>query len=300
MRKIILSFFTLFIVYGFVSKVLYYKSIKEEESIVLTYDDNDDIIDWNHSGKQLAFISSFTGTKNVYVLDLTNLKFSESTKGFYSANHLNEIIDKKNIYIPITSTKDTAHSAPIWNPNSTRILSIGTYQNTNEIFYTSRKSLKLIGTGIKDVVCANWKNNNSIYFTKKNQPKKLFIKNIKSKSDSLLLETETNILGISNQKGTIYLACQGGVLEYKPNLNKKDWFIMPVDGNTAWRLNKLSFVVKSISGEARIHDLNNKVTHPLFIGEGDGSPSISKDKKFVTFYSKFLNGIILKRLKKNY
>lgn len=300
MRNIISCTLLLLMSLALTAQTPSYKNIKNDESIVLTYDDNDDIIDWNHSGKQLAFISSYTGTKNVYILDLLNLKYSESTKGFYSANHLNEIIEQKNIYIPITSTKDTSHSSPIWSPNSTRILSIGSYGESNEIFYTNRKSLKLIGTGIKNVVCANWKNNNTIYFTRKDQPRKLFTTSVSNPKDSLLLEADTTILGISNQKGILYIACEGGVLEYKPNTNKKEWYIMPVNGQSAWRLKRLSFVVKSISGEARIHDLNNKVTHPLFIGEGDGSPSLSKDKQYVTFYSKFLNGIILKRLKKNY
>lgn len=299
MHKLI-QLLILILCFGFISETYTYKNIQEDECIVLSSDDNDDIIDWDHTGRELTFTSKFTGTKNIYVLDLMNLKFTETTKGFHSASYLNEYIEKKEIYIPITSTKDTSHSSPIWSLNSNKILSIGEYQNTNEIFYTNRNTLKLVGTKIKDVICANWKNNYTFYYTKKEQPRKLYQKNIRNHKDSLLLEAKSNITGISNQKGKIYLTCKGGVLEYKPNRNTKEWYIMPVSGSTSWRLERLSFIVKSESGEARIHDLNNKVTHPLFIDEGDGSPSLSKNKKFVTFYSKFLNGIVLKRLKKKY
>ena len=150
------------------------------------------------------------------------------------------------------------------------------------------------------MVTVNWKSNSEFYYVKKEEPTKLYQINIKTKKDSLILTAPQEILGISKQKGTLYLACIGGVFEYKKNSGKKGWYKMNINGKTAWKLGRLNFIVKNINNEAQIIDLNNGTTEALFIGDGDGDPSLSKSSKFVAFYSKFLNGIVIKKLKDKY
>ena len=58
--------------------------------------------------------------------------------------------------------------------------------------------------------------------------------------------------------------------------------------------------VKNKNGQAQIMDLNNGVGKALFIGNEDGAPALSSSNNFVAFYSKFLNGIIIKKLKRKY
>ena len=288
------------IFFSFGKDINSYKTIKNGENLVITYDNNDGIIDWDKTGKRIVFTSSYTGTKNIYYIDLMSIKFSLTTKGFYTANYINEFIDKEKIYIPITSSVDTSYICPKWSTSGNRIVSIGIYPGTNEIFYTNRSTLKTIGTGIKNVVTVDWKSNSEFYFVKTTEPNKLYQINIKTKKDSLILTATQDILGISKQKGVLYLACNGGVLEYKKTTKKKEWYKMNINGKTAWKLGRLNFIVKNVNSEAQIIDLNNGTTETLFIGDGDGDPSLSKSLKFVAFYSKFLNGIIIKNLKHKY
>lgn len=286
--------------FSFGSEVNSYKKIKNGENLVITYDDNEGIIDWDDSGNRIAFTSSYNGSKNIYYLDLMNIKFSSVTKDFYTANYVSELIDKKKIYFPITSGIDTTFKCPKWSASGNIILSIGIYSETSEIFHTNRSTLKTIGTGIKDVTAVCWKSNFEVYFVKKTEPENLYKVNIKTKTDSLILNAPQNILGISKQKGVIYLACNGGVLEYKKETKKQKWYKMNINGKTAWKLDRLNFIVKNINGEAQIIDLNNGTSEALFIGDGDGDPAMSDDKKYVAFYSTFLNGIVIKKLKSKY
>ena len=286
--------------FSFGSEVNSYKKIKNGENLVITYDDNEGIIDWDDSGNRIAFTSSYNGSKNIYYLDLMNIKFSSVTKDFYTANYVSELIDKKKIYFPITSGIDTTFECPKWSASGDIILSIGIYSETSEIFHTNRSTLKTIGTGIKGVTAVCWKSNLEVYFVKKTEPENLYKVNIKTKTDSLILNAPQNILGISKQKGVIYLACNGGVLEYKKETKKQKWYKMDINGKTAWKLDRLCFIVKNINGEAQIIDLNNGTSNALFIGDGDGEPALSENKKYVAFYSKFLNGIVLQKLKNKY
>lgn len=286
--------------FSFGSEVNSYKKIKNGENLVITYDDNEGIIDWDDSGNRIAFTSSYKGSKNIYYLDLMNINFSSVTKDFYTANYVSELIDKKKIYFPITSGIDTTFECPKWSASGNIILSIGIYSETSEIFHTNRSTLKTIGTGIKDVTTVCWKSNFEVYFVKKTEPENLYKVNIKTKTDSLILNAPQNILGISKQKGVIYLACNGGVLEYKKETKKQKWYKMNINGKTAWKLDRLNFIVKNINGEAQIIDLNNGTSEALFIGDGDGDPAMSDDKKYVAFYSNFLNGIVIKKLKSKY
>jgi len=298
--KYLVIFFFTFIFFSFGSEVYSYKKIKNGENLVITFDDNEGIIDWDDSGNRIVFTSSYNGSKNIYYLDLMNIKFSSVTKDFYTANYISELIDKKKIYFPITAGIDTIFECPKWSSSGNRILSIGTYSETSEIFYTNRSTLKTIGTGIKDVATVCWKSNSEVYFVKKIEPENLYKVNLKTKKDSLILNASQNILGISKQKGVIYLACNGGVLEYKKETKKQKWYKMNINGKTAWKLDKLSFIVKNMNGEAQIIDLNNGTSEALFIGDGDGEPALSENKKYVAFYSKFLNGIVIKKLNNKY
>lgn len=267
---------------------------------MLTYDTNSGGIDWDKNGRRIVFTSSFEGTQNIYYINLMNLKYSEATKGFYTADYINEFVDKKQIYIRVTAGKDTVYSDPKWSPKDGKILSIGTYKNENEIFYTNRITSKTIGTGIKNVVATNWKNNQEIYTVYKEKNNQLYSTSLAQKTDSLLLTAPSDILGISKQKGVLYIACNGGVLEYKTETKKTEWYKMNISGKTAWKLNRLNFIAKHTSGDAQIIDLNNGVTESLFMGEQDGDPALSRDKKFVGFYSDFLKGIVIKKLIKKY
>jgi hypothetical protein len=299
LRHISILFF-ITVIFSFGDETYSYRKIKSGESIVITYDNNNGILDWDKTGKRIVFTSSLKGTKNLYYLDLMNLKFSSATKGFYTANYISDFIDKEKVYIPLTSSADTSYTCPKWSTSGNKVVSIGSYSSNNEIFYTNRATLKTIGTKIKNVITVNWKSNSEFYFVKENEPNNLYQINIKTRKDSLILTSSDNILGISKQKGILYLACKGGVLEYKRGSNKKEWYKMNINGNTVWNLGRLNFIVKNISGEAQIIDLNNGTTETLSIVDGDGDPALSKSTKFVAFYSKFLNGIVIKKLKNKY
>lgn len=286
--------------FSFGSEVNSYKKIKNGENLVITYDDNEGIIDWDDSGNRIAFTSSYNGSKNIYYLDLMNINFSSVTKDFYTANYVSELIDKKKIYFPITTGIDTTFECPKWSASGNIILSIGVYSDNREIFYTNRSTLRTVGTGIKNVVTVCWKSNSEVYFVKKTEPRSLYKANIKTKMDSLILNATQNILGISKQKGAIYLACNGGILEYKKETKRQKWYKMNINGKTAWKIDRLIFIVKNMNGEAQIINLNDGTSEALFIGDGDGEPALSENKKYVAFYSKFLNGIVLQKLKKKY
>jgi Tol biopolymer transport system component len=295
LKKFLILFFIL-IFFSFRAEIYSYKTIKKGENILITYDVNEGIIDWDKTGKRILFTSSYTGTKNIYYLDMMNIKFSSATKGFYTANYINEFIEKEKVYIPITSANDTTFECPKWSPTSNRIVSIGSYSGINEIFFTNRSTLKTIATGLKNVITVHWKSNSEFFFVKKDEPKNLYQVNIKTRVDSLILTANQNILGISRQKGSLYLACDGGVIELKIDSNKKELYEMNINGKTAWKLDRLNFIVNNIDGDAQIIDLNNGTTKSLFIGDGDGDIALSRDEKFVAFFSKFLNGIVIKKL----
>lgn len=285
---------------SFQSDVFSYRNIKEDECIVITYDNNNGGIDWDRGDKRIVFQSQYSGSSQVYFIDLMNLKYNAATKGFYTAEYINNLVNKNSIYVPLTDTKDTAHSMPKWSMDGARVLSIGSYNETNEVFITNRTTFKTIGTKVKNISSAHWKSNKELFIVKKDQPKRVYSINLKTLKDSLIVEADTTILGISKQKSTLYLACDGGVLEYKLNSSKKAWFAMHINGHSTGRLKRLNFVVKTKSGEAQIADLNNRKLHPLFVGEGDGSPVLSRSKKFVAFYSSFLNGIVIKKLNRKF
>jgi len=288
------------IFFSFEKGVHSYKTIKNNENIVVTYDNNEGIIDWDNNDKRILFTSSYTGTKNIYFLDLMKIKFSFATKDFFTANYLNDFTSKEKVYIPITSSIDTSYECPKWSASGNRILSIGKYSGTSEIFYTYISTLKTISTGIKGIVTANWKSNSELYYVKKNEQKNLYQFDLKSKKDSLILDSPQKIIGISKQKGILYLACEGGIIEYKKDTKEKNWYKMNINGKTAFKLDRLNFIVKNINGQAQIINLNNGTSEALFIGDGDGDPALSKSEKFIALYSKFLNGIVIKKLKKKY
>ena len=63
---------------------------------------------------------------------------------------------------------------------------------------------------------------------------------------------------------------------------------------------KLNFIGLDKNNSAEVLDLNNGTKHPFSVGEKDGSPVISKDEKFVAFFSGYINGIVIKRVNKKF
>lgn len=299
MRKLIL-FFGLLITFSFLKDNYNYKFIDIGECLVVTSDNNEGGVDWHPSGEKIVFSSPCSGTQNIYYLDLLNLKYSPVIEGYYTANYINDFIDNREIYISLTDSKDTSYSEPKWSASGNKILSIGSYSGNNEVFCTNRTTLKTVGTGIKNISATNWKSLDELYIVKKEELRNLYLTSLNDKTDALILTAPENILGISKQKGILYLACNGGVLEYKTETKKQKWFKMNINGKTAWKLNRLNFIVKNKNGQAQIMDLNNGVGKALFIGNEDGAPALSSSNNFVAFYSKFLNGIVIKKLKRKY
>ena len=62
------------------------------DSLILTYDDNKGGLDWDNSGRRIAFESSFEESKNIYFIDFYDLPVTFSNNGFHYAKYINELI----------------------------------------------------------------------------------------------------------------------------------------------------------------------------------------------------------------
>lgn len=285
---------------SFLSDRLPYKEIQYGDSLILTYDDNSGCLDWDNSGRRIAFESSFEDSKNIYFIDLYDLPITFSRNGFHYARYINELTSKNSVYIPLAVSKDTAFTSPKWNLTGKLLLSVGQYGLKNEVFISKRITRKTLGTKIKNVTAANWKNDSILLIVKKDQPKQLLEISRKTLKSKVILNTEHNIIGISKQKNAIYLSSIGGVCELSYSTKKSVWFELPIKGQTTGKLGKLNFIGLDKNNSAEILDLNNGTKHPFSVGEKDGSPVISKDEKFVAFFSGYINGIVIKRVDKKF
>jgi len=298
-RKITLIIFS-FILSSFTSGGGYtYREIQYGESLIVTYDNNMGVIDWDRAGKKLAFEATFEGKSKIYYLNLFDLPINFSRSGLHVAKYVNELSDKKRVYVTLTEN-DTAFVSPKWSNDSRRVLSIGNPEESAEIFITNVSTRKTIGTKIKNIETAHWKNDTALFVVFKNEPKKLYLFDQIKNSKKLVTETNHPIIGINRQKTDLYLACYGGCYELSLKTKKLEWFELPIKGKTVSRLKRLNFVGLNYSGGSQVLDLNNAETHPFSVGENDGSPAISQDEKFVAFYSGYVNGIVIKRIDKKF
>lgn len=299
MNKVFLAIIFL-IGFSFIDGGYTYREIKYGDSLVVTYDNNLGEIDWDNSGKKIAFEATFEGPSKIYYLDLFDLPINFSRNGFHAAKYVNELTDKKRIYVPIIGSADTAYTSPKWNKNGRKILSIGQAGSENEVFISNRLTKASIGTKIKNVTTAHWKNDSILYVVFSDNPKQLVEISRRTKKKKILAKTNHPIIGITKQKNALYLAARGGVYEYSYVTKKPEWFELPIKGKSVFRLGRLNFVGLNYSGSAQILDLNNAISHPFSVGDNDGPPAISRDSKFVAFYSGFVNGIIIKRIDKKF
>ena len=300
MYKHLVIISTLF-VFSFTQQSSYtYRNIQYGDYLAITYDNNQGELDWDNSSNNLAFVSSNNGKREVFYLNLPKTPVKSAGNGFYSANYLNELISKENVYNLLFSSNDTSFYSPKWNKKGNKILSIGKTENENEIFITSKKTKELIGTKIKNVEAAHWKNDSTFYVVYHNNPNQLLEITVKDKQKKVVAETKFPIIGISKQNNTLLLTSKGGVSQFSIKNNSLEWFNLPIKGHTVWRLAKLNFVGLNQNGNAQVLDLNNAIEHPFCYGDNNGPPAISSDKKFVAFYSEFFKGIIIKRIDKKF
>ena len=285
---------------SFLSNRLPYKEIQYGDSLILTYDDNNGGLDWDNSGRRIAFESSFEESKNIYFIDFYDLPITFSRNGFHYARYINELTDRNSVYNPLAVARDTAFTSPKWSLTGKLLLSVGQYGLKNEVFISKRSTRKTLGTKIKNVAAANWKNDSILLIVKKDQPKQLLEISRKTLKSKVILNTEHNIIGISKQKNAIYLSSIGGVCELSYSTQKSIWFELPIKGQTTAKLGKLNFIGLDKNNSAEVLDLNNGTKHPFSVGEKDGSPVISKDEKFVAFFSGYINGIVIKRVDKKF
>ncbi|MDG1517316.1 MAG: hypothetical protein P8Q42_04760 [Flavobacteriales bacterium] len=285
---------------SFLNDRLPYKKMQYGDSLILTYDDNKGGLDWDNSGRRIAFESSFEESKNIYFIDFYDLPVTFSNNGFHYAKYINELTDRNSIYNPLAVARDTAFTSPKWNLTGKLLLSIGQYGLKNEVFISKRITRKTLGTKITDVAAANWKNDSILLVVKKNQPKQLLEISRKTLKSKVILNTKHNIIGISKQKNAIYLSSIGGVCELTYSNHKSIWFELPIKGQSTAKLGKLNFIGLDKNNSAEVLDLNNGTKHPFSVGENDGSPVISKDEKFVAFFSGYINGIVIKRVNKKF
>lgn len=277
-----------------------YRNINYGDYLAITYDENQVDIDWDNSSNNLAFVSTNKGSNEIFFIELNRISISFAGNGFYSADYLNELVSKENIYHSLFSSNDTSFCAPKWNNNGNKILSIGKTKNENEIFITTKTSRVISGTKIKNIKAAHWKNDSTLYVIYLSNPNQLFETTIKQKHKKLITETKFPVIGITKQKNSLLLTSAGGVSDYSIEKHTLNWFKLPVKGETVWRLAKLNFVGLNKNGNAQILDLNNANTHPFCFGDNNGTPAISGDKKFVAFYSDSFKGIIIKRIDKKF
>lgn len=303
MPKILITILFLFGI-SFVEGGYDYKEIKYGESLVVTYDKNMGEIDWDNSGKKITFVSKSDGLSKIYYLSLFDLHINFTRNGFHSAQYINELVNKDRVFINVMGegTK-TAYSAPKWNATGRKILAIGKTKNETELFITTKiiqGKHQTKGTKIKNINTAHWKNDSTFYVVYSDKPKQLVEVSITTMKKKVLAESNLPIIGISKQNSVLNLASIGGVSEYFIGSKKIIWYDLPVNGTTIWRLGRLNFVGLNYSGSAQVLDLNNAITYPFSVGDNDGTPAISRDEKFVAFYSGFVNGIIIKRLDKKF
>ena len=277
-----------------------YRNINYGDYLAITYGENQGEIDWDNAGNYLAFVSSENHINKVFCLNLNKLPINSAGKGFYSADYLNDVMSNKKIYIPLFCSQDTSFYSPKWNATGSNILSIGKIGDKNEIFITDKTSSFLKGTKIKDVEAAHWKNDTIFYVVYKSNPNELFETTILNNKNKKIAETKFPIIGISKQDQTLLLTSKGGVTEFSIKNKKLRWFQLPIKGKTVWQLGKLNFVGLNENGNAQVLDINNANTYPFCFGDNNGNPSISRDKKFVAFYSESFKGIIIKRIDKKF
>lgn len=277
-----------------------YKEIMYGDALVVTYDQHTGTIDWDKSGQRIAFESSFEGSKNIYFLKLFDLPINFARNGFHSAKYINNLDDKSRIYVPMAVAADTNFTEPKWDNNGRRLLCIGEHNGNTEVFVTNKRTLVCKGTGIKNIETANWKNDTLLYIVTKKEQNKLYTISLKTKKKQLLFESQHKITGISKQRLAIYLTCENGVIELNPKTNEGTWYQLPIKGKSTSRLGRLNFLALNKDGSASVLDLNNAISHPFLAGNMDGAPALSGDEKFVAFYSEFVNGIVIKRINKEF
>ncbi len=300
MHKHLFIISTLFIFSFTLQSTHTYRNIQYGDYLVITYDNNDGELDWDNSGNNLAFVSSNNGKSEIFYLNLPKIPVKSAGNGFYSANYLSELISKKNIYNLLFTSNDTSFYSPKWNKKGNKVMSIGKTENESEIFITAKKKQELIGTKIKNVIAAHWKNDSTFYIVHQNHPKQLSEITLRDKQKKVIAETKFPIISISKQNNSILLTSKGGVSQFSIKNNSLEWFNLPVKEHAVWRLAKLNFVGLNQNGNAQILDLNNAIEYPFCYGDNNGPPAISSDKKFVAFYSEFFKGIIIKRIDKKF
>ncbi|MBI35912.1 MAG: hypothetical protein CMP67_11180 [Flavobacteriales bacterium] len=299
MRNLILIL-SIFTSVSFVENGYTYRNIHYGDYLAVTYDNNHGELDWDNSNSNLAFVTNTLENREIFYLNLNKLSISSGGEGFYSADYLNELTDKSNVYQPLFTAYDTSFFAPRWNSKGDKIMAIGKSKNENEIFITNKKSKILMGTKIKNVKAAHWKNDSTIYVVYENDLNKLNEIVLGEKKEKMVLETNQPIKGISKHSNSIFLISENGISEFSVKKQTVKWFKLPIKGNTGWRISKLNFVALNKNGNAQILDVNNATTHPFCYGDNNGPPALSHNKKFVAFYSEFFNGIIIKRIDKKF
>jgi hypothetical protein len=300
MRNTLFFFIPILLSVSFIQRGLTYKEIEFGDTLVLTYDNNNGVIDWDKSGQNIVFESGEENAKKIFYLNLYDLPINFERNGFHSAKYVNELVDKYRVYVPLIGAGDTSFTSPKWSISGNKILSIGESKGENEVFITTKYSRVTKATGIKNIKTAHWKNDSVFYIVYKDKSKQLVEFNRINKKSKVLLETEHPIEGISKKKNTLFLACKGGAYKYSYTSKNLKWYKLPIKGKTVFLLGQLNFVGLNLNGSAQVLDLNNAITHPFSVGEKDGSPTLSNDEKFVAFYSGYVNGIVVKKIDKKF
>lgn len=284
------------ILLGFTKSNPTFKNLAVGDTFVVTNDEDNGLIDWNKNDTKIIFTSTFKGNSNIYMLDLRLIPFENSKDHFHQALYLDKFLDKSDVYLPLTTCKDTSFAQPKWS-NDKSILAIASFNNLNEILILNSANKKIKSTQIKRVLCADWKSQEEIFFVKNKEPRSLYVRNLTTNTDSLLLHSISDIRGINAQFNNLLITCKEGLLDYNFSKNSKDWYPLEQDGISSAKIDDLSFVVRTNKGSASIWDLNNGKETMLLAGEGDKSPTVSNNLKYATFYSAFLKGIIIKKIK---
>lgn len=275
-------------------------TLKIEDQLWITQDEHPTAATWSPNDDKIAFISSYQGGKNIYMIDLLKTPIIKSSRGMYTAKYLEEAQKRSSTYQQLTFCKDTSFIDLDWSFDAPYLLTLAQYQNQNEIMLLNILSKKLKGTGIKGVEAFCSLNTESIIYNLKSDKKTVYLYNTNNESNQKLLELEEEIIGFTSDVRKFLAIHKNGATEVSTSNSAQQFYPLPIHSTKVYPIGKLKFVANDTEDKVQVIDLNNKNKTPLLLGLNMGQVSVSKTKKYIISASPTLGGYVIKRIPKPY